>query len=104
MPADNIKNIPSQNDLSPSEIYDLYAPAVYGRILKIVHKGPIAGKILEKVFIKAFKEKNLSGNNLNNPLISLLNHSREKSYQTLKALNIINECCAGATKSLADKK
>ncbi len=106
MPADNIKYIPPPKDLFQSELYDLYAPAVYGRILKIVHKGPIAGKILEKVFIKAFKEKNLAGNDLSKPkpLISLLNHSREKSYQTLKALNIINECCAGATKSLADKK
>ena len=91
-------------DLSPSEIYDLYAPAVYGKILGIVHKEPIADKILEKVFIKAFEDKDLFANISRPPLISLLNQARKKCYQTIKALNIFNECCAGSSVSITEKK
>jgi hypothetical protein len=104
MPSKKNKEITVVNDLSPSEIYDLYAPAVYGKILGIIHKVPIADKILEKVFIKGFQDKELFANTSRPPLISLLNQSREKSYQTIKALNIFNECCAGASISMTDKK
>ncbi len=103
LPESNREEI-SVNELSPSEIYDLYAPAVYGKILGIVHKVPIADKLLEKVFIEGLQDKNLFSNIARPPLLSLLNQSREKCYQTIKALNIFNECCAGSSVSMTDKK
>ncbi|HMK02553.1 MAG TPA: hypothetical protein VK489_00095 [Ferruginibacter sp.] len=90
--------------LSQSEIYDLYAPAVYGKILGIVHKGPIADKILEKVFIDAFKNKTAHNNHLKTPLMSMLNQAREKSYKTIRALSIFTECCAGCSVCIKGKK
>jgi len=92
------------NKVITIEMYDLYAPAVYGKILSIVHKGPIAHKILEKIFATAFKGDNIPTHNSNTPLISLLNQSREKSYKTIKALNIFSECCAGTSVHITDKK
>ena len=61
MPPETNKDEIFVNELSPPEIYDLYAPAVYGKILGIVHKAPIADKLLEKVFIKGLQDKNLFG-------------------------------------------
>jgi hypothetical protein len=104
MQSETNKEIIPANELSPSELYDLYAPAVYGKILGIVHKVPIADKLLEKVFIKGLQDKNLFANIAKPPLLSLLNQSRKKCYQTIKALNIFNECCAGASVSVNDKK
>ena len=104
MQPENSKEKIAVTESSFSEIYDLYAPAVYGKILGIVHQAPIADRIFEKVFIKGLKDKNLFANISRPPLISLLNQSREKSYQTIKALNIFNECCAGLSVSITDKK
>lgn len=89
-------------ELTP-ELYDLYAPPVYGKILGIVHKAPIADKILEKVFITAYTKENPNPNSLQSPLMSLLNQAREKSYKTIKALTILNECFAGATIQVTKK-
>ena len=80
-----------------SELYDLCAPAVYGKILSIVHKGPIADKILRQVFVEAFKNQATLTGNLRGPLMTLLNSSREKSYKTIKALNLLNACCDGTS-------
>lgn len=104
MSPESNKDKISVKELSPSEIYDLYAPAVYGKILGIVHKSPIADKLLEKIFIKALEDKDLFTNIERPPLLSLLNQSRAKCYQTIKALNIFNECCAGSSVSMTDKK
>ncbi len=89
---------------SKMELYDLYAPAVYGKILSIVDKKPIADKMLEKVFINALKHKNIPAYKLHSPLISLLNHSTEKTNKTIKALNIFRECCSGASINIADEE
>lgn len=104
MLKDNNKEKKAVNELSSSEVYDLYAPVVYGKILGIVHEVPIANKILEKVFISALNDKDLFANSSRPPLISLLNQSREKSYKIIKALNIFNECCAGSSVRIASKK
>jgi hypothetical protein len=88
---------------SLSEIYDLYAPAVYGKILGIVHEVPIADKIFKKVFLTALQTGDLFVNTSRPPLISLLNQSRKKCYQTINALNIFTECCAGSSVSIAEK-
>ena len=90
--------------LSQAELYDVCAPAVYGKILSIVQNGSVADKILEHVFINAFKDKNTFTCTLQSPMITLLNKSRNKSYQTLKALTLFNECCEGASISITDKK
>ena len=96
------KNI--HNNLSQSEMYDLYAPAVYGHILRIVHQVPIAEKILEQVFVNSFNEKTVYKDTSLKPLVTLLNTSRKKSDKTVEALKIFNECCAGLTVCISNKK
>jgi hypothetical protein len=91
------------SDRSRSELYDLYAPAVYGRILSIVHKGPIADKILENIFINAFNDRSTLSHPLRSALISMLNKSREESYKTIRALNLFTECCAGSSIGISKK-
>ncbi len=95
------KNNQINRKLTP-ELYDVYAPPVYNKILSIVHKGPIAGKILEKVFVSAYSKN--SSFPLRSPLMSLIDLADEKSNKTLKAITILNECCSGATISLAEEK
>jgi hypothetical protein len=84
------------------ELYDLYAAPVYGSILNIVHKGPIAKKILENVFVIAYTDNKTFP--LRSPLMSLIDIAREKSAKTIKALTIINECCLGTTVSIEKNK
>ncbi len=38
---------------SISELYDKYAPALYGRIIKVIKQKEIAEKVLEKVFLNS---------------------------------------------------
>jgi len=83
-----------------SKTYDLYAPLVYTSILHRVPAGPIANKILEKVFVNAFTSKNKTSFTIHVPLVSLMNASREKSNLTMRALEIFRECCAGTTISI----
>ena len=94
----------NNKDLSQSEIYDLYAPAMYGKILSIVHKGPIADKVLEKVFVTAFTKKTDAENSLLSPLVTLLNASREKSYKVVSALNLFRGCCEASGVCITTKK
>ena len=75
-----------------SEIYDEYAPALYGRILSVVQHKDIAEKILEKIFINAFVDKTAPVNKNLSIFTSLINHSRKKSYSMLKAVKILQEC------------
>lgn len=100
-PNENQKNKKTTSKLTP-ELYDLYAPPVYDRILSIVHKGPIAKKILENVFVLAYT--NNSTFPLRSPLMSLIDLAHEKSSKTIKALTIFNECCSGTSTSIENKK
>lgn len=100
-PDKNQKIMPSSQKLTP-ELYDVYAPPVYGKILSIVHEGPIAGKVLEKVFVSAYSDNETFP--LRSPLMSLIDLARERSNKTIEALNIFRECCSGASVSLEDKK
>lgn len=79
------------------ELYDSYAAAVYGKILSIIPTTDIADKLLETIFIKSDMPDNIIHKSQTTPLISLLNQAREKSYRTIKALNILKESCAGAS-------
>ena len=94
------ENNQSKRKLTP-ELYDMYAPPVYGKILSIVHKGPIAGKVLEKVFVSAYTNNNTFP--LRSPLMSLIDIAHEKSSKTVKALAIFNECCSGTSIILEDE-
>ena len=86
-----------------SEFYDKYAPVLYGNILRVVPQGPIADKILEKVFVAACTN-NFITNSANQPqLMSLLNEARKKSKKTMNALNIFRACCSGANVCLVEK-
>ncbi|WP_339706117.1 hypothetical protein [Algoriphagus aquimarinus] len=100
-PDKNQENKQTNCKLTP-ELYDKFAPPVYGKILSIVHKGPIAGKLLEKVFVSAYTNDKTFP--LRSPLMSLIDLAREKSNKTIKALTIFRECCSGASISLKDKK
>ena len=100
-PDNNKKNKQKNSKLTP-EIYDLYSPPVYGKILSIVHKGPRAGKILEKIFFSAYtKDKTFP---LRSPLMSLIDLAHEKSTKTVEALTIVSACCSGSTVSISPKK
>jgi len=81
------------DEASISEMYDKYAPALYGRILKVVKQKEIAEKILERVFINALIDKNVKQSNHITLFTSLLNHSRKKTYGTMKALRVLEACC-----------
>ncbi|GAB3016690.1 hypothetical protein GCM10027284_39730 [Cyclobacterium sediminis] len=88
------ENKQNKHQLTP-ELYDIYAPPVYRKILNIVHKGPIAGKVLEKVFVSAYSDNDTFP--LRSPLMSLIDIANEKSSKTMKALTIFNECCSGTS-------
>ncbi|MBK6731318.1 MAG: hypothetical protein IPG60_10275 [Bacteroidetes bacterium] len=84
------------------EMYNLYVPPVYGKILSIVREDQIAEKILEKVFVYAYKNNTTFP--LRSPLMSLIDIAHDKSSKTVNALTIFRACCAGATISITDKK
>jgi hypothetical protein len=81
-----------------SELYDKYAPALYGRIIRVVKQKEIAEKILERVFINALVDKNVKQSNHLSLFTSLLNHSRKKTYGTMKALKVLESCCSPQSK------
>ena len=82
-----------QDEAAVSALYDKYAPAIYGRIIGIVKQKEIAEKILERVFINALVDKNIKQPNHVTLFTSLLNHSRKKTYGTLKAIRVLEQCC-----------
>lgn len=75
--------------VSFSELYDKYAPALYGRIIQVVKQKEMAEKILERVFINALVDKNVKQSNHISLFTSLINHSRKKTYSSLKALRAL---------------
>lgn len=50
-----ISLLKAQDDQAISLLYDTYAPALYGIILKIVHSEEVAQDVLQESFIKAWK-------------------------------------------------
>jgi len=78
-----------KDEASVSALYDRFAPALYGRIIKVVKQKDIAEKILERVFINALVDKNVKHSNHITLFTSLLNHSRKKTYGTMKALRML---------------
>lgn len=78
-----------KEEASVSALYDKYAPALYGRIIKVVKQKDIAEKILERVFLNALVDKNVKQSTHITLFTSLLNHSRKKTYGTLKALKMM---------------
>ncbi len=100
-PGKRQKKKPTSRKLTP-EVYDIYAPPVYGKILSIVNKEPIAGKLLEKVFVSAYTSDKTFP--LRSPLMSLIDLAKEKSNKTVQALKIFRECCSGVSISISDKK
>ena len=76
-----------------SELYDKFAPALYGRIIMVVKQKDIAEKILERVFVNALIDKNVTRHNHVTLFTTLLNHSRKKTYGTMKALRVLEACC-----------
>jgi len=90
---ENAKELKS-DEASVSALYDKYAPALYGRIIKVVKQKEIAEKILLRVFVNAVVDKNMKQSNHLSLLTSLLNHSRKKTYGTMKAMKVLESCCS----------
>ncbi len=84
----------NSDEASVSALYDKYAPALYGRIIKVVKQKEIAEKILERIFINALVDKNIKQSNHITLFTSLLNHSRSKTYGTMKAIKVLKACCS----------
>lgn len=101
----NQVNATAQNLSSDEEaiaaLYDTYAPALYGKILGVVKQKDIAEKILVRVFMNALVDKNISQPVHVRLFTSLLNHSRKKTYGTLKALRMFEACSCGSHDSIA---
>lgn len=97
---ESAKNIAS-DEASVSALYDKYAPALYGKIIRVVKQKEIAEKILMRVFINAVVDKNVSRPNHLTLFTSLLNHSRKKTYGTLKALRMFEACSCGTQSTIA---
>jgi len=89
-----------RDEASVAALYDRYAPALYGRILKVVKEKEIAEKILQRVFINAVVDKNVKQSSHLTLFTSLLNHSRKKTYSTLKAIRMIEACCSSQSKGV----
>ena len=81
----------NNDDGAVSELYDKYAPALYGRIIAVVKQKEIAEKILLRVFMNAIIDKNIKQPAHITQFTSLLNHSRKKTYGTMKALRIFKQ-------------
>jgi len=81
-----------QDEAAVSALYDKYAPALYGRIIAVVKQKEIAEKILLRVFVNAIVDKNIKQPAHITQLTSLLNHSRKKTYGTMKALRMFRAC------------
>ena len=84
-----------------SALYDKYAPALYGKIVSIINQKEIAEKILMRVFMDAALGKNAASAVYNSFFTSLLNHTRKKTYGTLKALRMFEACSCGSKTALA---
>jgi predicted RNA polymerase sigma factor len=89
-----IKESSKDETVTIEELYDRYAAAVYGRIIRIVKQKDVAEKILERVFITALEEKKIKAIYLK-PLTNLINHTHKKTYNTLKAIKIFQACACG---------
>lgn len=98
--SESAKTINGDAD-SVSALFDKYAPALYGRILQVVKQKEIADKILERVFINALVDKSVKKPEHLSLFTSLLNHSRKKSYGTLKALRMFEACSCGFESTIA---
>ena len=90
---ENAKELKS-DEASVSALYDKYAPALYGRIIKVVKQKEIAEKILLRVFVNAVVDKNMKQSNHLSLFTTLLNHSRKKTYGTIKAMKVLESCCS----------
>lgn len=94
------KNLSSDED-AVSALYDKYAPALYGKILGVVKQKDVAEKILLRVFMNALVDKNVSQSTHVRLFTNLLNHSRKKTYGTLKALRMFEACSCGTQNTIA---
>ena len=85
-----------KNELYFSEIFDKYAPAVYGRIFSVVKNKDVADKILERVFINSLNKKEQRTANVSD-FINLINESRNSTYHILKSVKLFNAIACGSS-------
>jgi hypothetical protein len=80
-----------KNNLTVSEFYDKNAPIFYGQIVRIVKEKEIADRVLVKTFVDVFND-NITVQKYLSPIVNVLNYSRKKSIQTVKAIKIFQAC------------
>lgn len=85
-------------NLSNGQLYDLYAPPVFGKILKTVPNIEIAEFVLTDTFQRALNNRQAMESSLLSPLTLLLNDARKQSERTVLALKLLHECCDGTTR------
>ena len=80
--------------LSFSDFFDKYSPAVYGRILTVIKDKDVAEKILERVFVRSWEQRNNNISNLSD-FTSLINESRNSTYHILKSIKLYKAISCG---------
>ena len=92
----------TRNEQLPiTELFDKYAPAVYGRILTVVKNKDVADKILERVFINMAKKRGENKSRISD-FMTLMNESRTSTYHIIKSIKLYNAfSCASAESSCA---
>lgn len=88
----------SSTNLSNGQIYDLYAPPVFGNILKTIPVLEVAEFVLTDTFQRALTNRQAMESSLLSPLTLLLNDARKQSERTLLALRLLHESCGGTTR------
>lgn len=86
-----IKEASKEETVTVEQLYDKYAAAVYGKIIRVIKQKDVAEKILEKVFITALEDKTGKAIHLT-AFTNLLNHTHKKTYSTLNAIRIFQAC------------
>lgn len=73
------------------DLYNKYAPGIYGKILGMVKQKEVAEKILEKIFVTLPQTNNAKPKYIT-PFCHLLNHTNKKTVTTLKAIRTLQAC------------
>lgn len=81
---DLVQDLQSGNEKSLSRLYDMYSPALYGLILKIVRDDALAQDILQECFIKIWDKARTYDSKKGSFFTWMLNICRNKSIDSLR--------------------
>lgn len=75
------------DDHSFSVIYDKYAPAIYGRIMAVITDRKTAEKVLEKIFINMWYQRENPTYNVSDFTL-LMNEARKLTYEEYRTPSV----------------